>query len=90
MRLKVLLVALILAAVCSIAIAGIESVQTDTQGEILYKLQTSTDGAVLTINQGPTEAASTVKLQIKNSSGDVVASIAADGTVTIKGAVVIQ
>lgn len=90
MKVKLLLIIVLLAGICSIAAAGIESVSTDTQGEILYKLSTSTDGAVLTLQQGPTEAGSAVKLRIKNVAGNTVASISADGTVTITGQVVIQ
>jgi hypothetical protein len=56
----------------------------ETQSSLLTKLATRTDGAVLTMQQGPTtDTASTVKLAVKDSSGATKASIAADGTVTI-------
>ena len=66
------------------AIAGVEGNQTDSQSDILNKLSEQTDGAVLIITQGPTEAGSTVKVQIKDSAGNVVASITADGRVGIR------
>ena len=82
-----LLIAVLLLPVA--AIAGVEGIQSDSQSDILFKLQQPADGAVLTIQQGPTEAGSTVKVQIRNNSGTVVASITADGTVIINNSTTI-
>ena len=55
----------------------------ETQATVLAKLATSTDGAVLAIKQGPTEANATAKLVIKDSTGLQKLSIAAYGNITM-------
>ncbi len=57
----------------------------DAQADILNKIATQTDGAVLTLQQGPGEPATTVKLRIKDAADRTVLSITAGGTVIIGG-----
>lgn len=51
-----------------------------TQAEILNKLATSTDGAILILTQGPTEADDSPRIQIKHRDGTVNVQINTDGT----------
>lgn len=55
----------------------------DSQEEILESVAVPTDSATLTIQRGPTEAGSAVKLQIKDASGNVIMVITADGSIGI-------
>ena len=84
MHIRILSVIISLLLLVSVsAHAGIDALQIDDQAGILGKIAEPTDGAVLTVQQGPTEASTTVKLQIKDKDGNVVASVTADGTINI-------
>jgi len=61
------------------AVSGINT-GDETQTTILNKIATQTSGAVLTMQQGSSDAASTVKFAVKDSTGAVKASITASGT----------
>jgi hypothetical protein len=55
----------------------------DTQSQILSKISTISDGAILAVQQGPTEATNTTKLAVKNTSGVQKFSVGADGTILV-------
>lgn len=55
----------------------------DTQSDILSKLATRADGALFAIQQGPTEAASAIKLAVKNASGVQMVNFTAEGKIGI-------
>lgn len=52
----------------------------ETQITILDKLAMSTDGAVLVLTQGPTEADNAPRIQIRHRDGTVTSQINTDGT----------
>lgn len=56
----------------------------DTQIQILSKISTQTDGAVLAVRQGPTnDQANTIKFSIKDKSGGIKTVFTADGRLGI-------
>lgn len=56
----------------------------DTQADILAKLGTATDGATLTLRQGPTEAGTVNKLEVRDSTGLTRLIITADGALRFR------
>jgi hypothetical protein len=57
----------------------------DTPLQILSKIATQTDGAVLAVQQGPTEPATSIKLNLKDNTGSSIFNVMADGDVATGG-----
>jgi hypothetical protein len=55
----------------------------DTQSQILGKIATQADGAVFSLQQGPTETASTAKFTMKDSAGNIKSFITPDGRMSL-------
>ncbi|WP_162605178.1 collagen-like protein [Geomonas oryzae] len=53
---------------------------TETQSTIISKVATPTDGITLTVQQGATEAATAVKLAIKDTAGNIKVAATPSGT----------
>lgn len=60
--------------------AQLPSGSSETQATLLDKLATSTDGAILVLTQGPTEANNAPRLQVKHRDGTITFQLNTDGT----------